>query len=145
MISPESAIFVAGNRGMVGSALIRRLAAGGYRNIITAGRDELDLLDQAAVRAFMDRKKPAWVVVAAAKVGGIHANNTFRADFLYENLVIETGYGVSTGGRRPLTYALEKNKMYLVSVAMDQFVTKIAIMDMQNNFASPVEKVVLPL
>ncbi|WP_370868172.1 GDP-L-fucose synthase family protein [Sulfuriferula sp.] len=90
MISSEAPIFVAGHRGMVGSALIRRLAAGGYRNIITAGRDELDLLDQAAVRAFMDRERPAWVIVAAAKVGGIHANNTFRADFLYENLVIET-------------------------------------------------------
>lgn len=90
MISSNSAIFVAGHRGMVGSALIRRLTAGGYRNIITASRDELDLLDQGAVRAFVNRERPAWVVVAAAKVGGIHANNTFRADFLYENLTIET-------------------------------------------------------
>ncbi len=62
-----------------------------------------------------------------------------------EDLVIETGFAPSTGGRRPLTYALQKNVMYLVSVAMDQFVTKIAIMDMQNNFVTPVEKVVLPL
>lgn len=62
-----------------------------------------------------------------------------------EDLVMETGYAPSTGGRRPLTYALQKNVMYLVSVAMDQFVTKIAIMDMQNNFVTPVEKVVLPL
>ncbi|MGH2563028.1 MAG: ROK family protein, partial [Ginsengibacter sp.] len=62
-----------------------------------------------------------------------------------ENLVIETGYAPSTGGRRPLTYSIQKNVMYLVSVAMDQFVTKIAIMDMQNNFISPIEKIVLPL
>jgi GDP-L-fucose synthase len=90
MISQDSTIFVAGHRGMVGSALVRRLNAGGYRNIITADRSELDLLDQAAVRTFMNRERPTWVVVAAAKVGGIHANNTFRADFLYENLAIET-------------------------------------------------------
>ncbi|MEP7109198.1 MAG: ROK family protein [Ferruginibacter sp.] len=66
-------------------------------------------------------------------------------ELLAENLVIETGFAPSTGGRRPLTYAIQKNVMYLVSVAMDQFVTKIAIMDMQNNFVSPIEKIVLPL
>ncbi|MEO5889802.1 MAG: ROK family protein [Ferruginibacter sp.] len=66
-------------------------------------------------------------------------------ELVTDNLVIETGYAPSTGGRRPLTYALQKNVMYVVSVAMDQFVTKIAIMDMQNNFVSPIEKIVLPL
>jgi glucokinase-like ROK family protein len=66
-------------------------------------------------------------------------------DLIAENLVVESGYAVSTGGRRPLTYTLQKNVMYLVSVAMDQFVTKIAIMDMQNNFVSTIEKIVLPL
>src|SRR5690349_8847969 len=66
-------------------------------------------------------------------------------ELIVENLVMETGYGPSKGGRRPLTYSLQKNTMYLVSVAMDQFVTKIAIMDMQNNFVHPVEKIVLPL
>ena len=66
-------------------------------------------------------------------------------ELVAENLVIETGYAASTGGRRALTYALQKNVMYLVSVAMDQFVTKIAIMDMQNNFVSKIEKIVLPL
>lgn len=66
-------------------------------------------------------------------------------ELMAENLVIETGYAPSTGGRRPLTYSIQKNVMYLVSVAMDQFVTKIAIMDMQNNFISPIEKIVLPL
>ncbi|MEO6719838.1 MAG: ROK family protein [Ferruginibacter sp.] len=66
-------------------------------------------------------------------------------ELVEENLVVEIGYAPSTGGRRPLTYALQKNMMYIVSVAMDQFVTKIAIMDMQNNFVSPIEKIVLPL
>jgi len=66
-------------------------------------------------------------------------------DLIAVNLVIETGFAVSTGGRRPLTYALKQNVMYLVSVAMDQFVTRIVVMDMQNNFVSPIEKVVLPL
>ena len=66
-------------------------------------------------------------------------------ELIVENLVIETGYAPSTGGRRPLTYSIQKNVMYLVSVAMDQFVTKIAIVDMQNNFVSPIEKIVLPL
>ena len=66
-------------------------------------------------------------------------------DLAEANLVIEIGYAISTGGRRPLVYSLQKNQMYLVSVAMDQFVTKIAIMDMQNNFVSPIEKIVLPL
>lgn len=66
-------------------------------------------------------------------------------ELIAEDLVVETGYGPSKGGRRPLTYALQKNTIYLVSVAMDQFVTKIAIMDMRNNFVHPVEKIVLPL
>ncbi|MEO7489880.1 MAG: sugar kinase, partial [Ferruginibacter sp.] len=66
-------------------------------------------------------------------------------DLLAHNLVVESGYAASTGGRRPLTYTLQKDVMYLVSVAMDQFVTKIAIMDMENNFVSPIEKIVLPL
>jgi predicted NBD/HSP70 family sugar kinase len=66
-------------------------------------------------------------------------------DLLAHNLVVESGYAASTGGRRPLTYTLQKDVMYLVSVAMDQFVTKIAIMDVENNFISPIEKIVLPL
>ncbi len=66
-------------------------------------------------------------------------------ELMSENLVIETGYAPSTGGRRPLTYSIQKDMMYLVSVAMDQFVTKIAVIDMRNNFVSPVEKIILPL
>lgn len=89
-MAPDARIFVAGHRGMVGSAVVRRLAQAGYENIVVASRDELDLLDQGAVRAFLRRGKLDWVVVAAAKVGGIQANNEFRADFLYENLAIQT-------------------------------------------------------
>lgn len=81
-------VFVAGHRGMVGSAILRRLEAQGVETI-TRTRAELDLTSQADVRAFYERAKPDTVVVAAAKVGGIHANNTFPADFIYENLMIE--------------------------------------------------------
>ena len=82
-------VFVAGHRGMVGSAIVRRLAAERC-DVLTAGRQELDLLDQAAVRTWFSENRPDAVFLAAAKVGGIAANDTFPADFLYENLVIET-------------------------------------------------------
>jgi GDP-L-fucose synthase len=85
----DQAIFVAGHRGMVGSAIVRRLQALGYRNIITAPRAELDLTDQAAVRAFFARQRIDHVLLAAAKVGGIHANNTYPAEFIAENLAIQ--------------------------------------------------------
>lgn len=81
-------VFVAGHRGMVGSAIVRRLASENCI-ILTATRAELDLLDQAAVREWFDRERPQVVVLAAAKVGGIHANNSWPADFLYDNLMIE--------------------------------------------------------
>jgi GDP-L-fucose synthase len=82
-------IYVAGHRGMVGSALVRRLQAKGYTNLITRARAELDLTDQAAVHRFMDQVRPHYVFLAAAKVGGILANDTYRADFIYQNLIIE--------------------------------------------------------
>ncbi|MGG6262459.1 GDP-L-fucose synthase [Stutzerimonas stutzeri] len=85
----KAPIFVAGHRGMVGSAIVRRLQALGYANILTAGRDELNLLDQAAVQGYFQANKIDQVYLAAAKVGGIHANNTYPADFIYENLMIE--------------------------------------------------------
>ena len=85
----NQSVFVAGHRGMVGSAIVRRLQALGYANILTAGRDELNLLDQAAVQAYFQIHKVDQVYLAAAKVGGIHANNTYPADFIYENLMIE--------------------------------------------------------
>jgi GDP-L-fucose synthase len=82
-------IFVAGHRGMVGSAIFRALQQDGQTNIVTRTRAELDLTDQRAVRAFFETEKPAMVYLAAAKVGGIHANNTYPADFLYENLMVQ--------------------------------------------------------
>ncbi|MFL6629247.1 MAG: GDP-L-fucose synthase family protein [Vitreoscilla sp.] len=84
----DEAILVAGARGMVGSALVRRLEAGGYTRVLAPLRAELDLQDAAATRAYLRREKPAYVFIAAAKVGGIHANNTYRAQFLHENLAI---------------------------------------------------------
>jgi GDP-L-fucose synthase len=75
---------------MVGSAIVRRLRRGGYGNLLLRGRDELDLTDQAAVERFFATERPDYVFIAAAKVGGIQANNTFRAEFLYQNLMIES-------------------------------------------------------
>lgn len=83
-------IFVAGHRGLVGSALVRRLRALGDAEIVLRTRTELDLLDRAAVDEFMAHERPDCVYLAAAKVGGIHANNTYPADFIYENLLIQT-------------------------------------------------------
>lgn len=85
----DARIFVAGHRGMVGSALVRRLQAGGYTNLLTRNRIQLDLLDQRSVFEFLECHRPDYVFVAAAKVGGILANNTYRAQFLYENLAIQ--------------------------------------------------------
>ena len=89
VVDRSSKVFVAGARGMVGSALVRRLQAAGYDNLLTPSRRELDLLDQRAVLDFLHAERPDYVFVAAAKVGGILANNTYRADFLYENLMLE--------------------------------------------------------
>ena len=89
LISATDRIFVAGHRGMAGSAICRSLNQAGYSQVLTADRDELDLLDQLAVQRWFAENKPSVVVLAAAKVGGIHANNTYPADFLLENLKIE--------------------------------------------------------
>ena len=82
-------IYIAGHRGMVGSALERKLRKEGYNNIVTRTSSELDLRNQQAVNDFFEKEKPEYVVLAAAKVGGIHANNTYRAEFIYDNLMIE--------------------------------------------------------
>lgn len=88
-ISKQAKIYVAGHRGLVGSAFERRLEAGGYTNILTRTHADLDLTDQHAVTAFFQREKPDYVFLSAAKVGGINANNIYRADFIYQNLMIE--------------------------------------------------------
>ncbi len=85
----DQTVFVAGHRGMVGSAIVRHLQKLGYRNILTASREELDLLDQAQVQAYFKAHAIDQVYLAAAKVGGIQANNTYPADFIYQNLLIE--------------------------------------------------------
>jgi len=86
---PDSRIFVAGHRGLVGSALVRRLREGGFRNLFLAGREQLDLREQTDVRHFFNDERPEFVFLAAGKVGGILANSTFPADFIYDNLAIE--------------------------------------------------------
>jgi GDP-L-fucose synthase len=82
-------IYVAGHRGLVGSAIVRALERHGYQNVLTAPRQTLDLREQSAVRAWFAMQRPDYVFVAAAKVGGIHANNSYPAEFLYDNLIIE--------------------------------------------------------
>ncbi|MDD5759369.1 MAG: GDP-L-fucose synthase [Desulfobulbaceae bacterium] len=89
IFSPDSTIYVAGHRGMVGSAILRKLQADGYHNIVTRTHAELDLTDQHAVRDFFQTERIDHVILAAAKVGGIHANKTYPAEFIYQNLMVE--------------------------------------------------------
>ncbi|MBP7515031.1 MAG: GDP-L-fucose synthase [Flavobacteriales bacterium] len=88
-MDPKDKIYVAGHRGMVGSAIVRRLQKDGFNNIVTRGSKDMDLREQQPVRDFFASEKPDVVVLAAAKVGGIQANNVYRAQFLYENLMIQ--------------------------------------------------------
>jgi len=88
-MTKTSKIYIAGHRGLVGSAIVKNLTCKGYTNLLTKTHAELDLTDQSAVAAFFEQEKPEYVILAAAKVGGIVANNTYRADFIYENLQIQ--------------------------------------------------------
>ena len=88
-MNKDAKIYVAGHRGLVGSAIVRNLQNKGYTNIIYRTHKELDLINQEAVRTFFQEEKPEYVFLAAAKVGGIHANNTYPADFIYDNLMIQ--------------------------------------------------------
>jgi GDP-L-fucose synthase len=99
-------IFVAGHRGMVGSAILRRLQAAGYADLVARTRAELDLLDQSAVHRFLAETRPDYIFIAAAKVGGIQVNNALRADFLYENLQIQTNliHGAHAAGVQRLMF-----------------------------------------
>ena len=90
MVSKKSKIYVAGHNGLVGSAIVRALNKSGYKNIIVANRKELDLTNQIKVLKFLKKNKPNFIFMAAAKVGGIYSNNKFKADFIYENLSIQT-------------------------------------------------------
>ncbi len=105
LIQPSDRIFVAGHRGMAGGAICRALERRGYGNLLTAGREALDLEDPVAVRSWFEEHRPEVVVLAAAKVGGIHFNDTYPADFLLDNLKIQTHVIESawrTGSRRLL-------------------------------------------
>ncbi|MGZ4116825.1 MAG: NAD-dependent epimerase/dehydratase family protein, partial [Bacteroidia bacterium] len=86
----NSKIYIAGHKGMVGSAIMRRLQKDGFTNFVTRNSKELDLRNQQAVADFFASEKPDYVFLAAAKVGGIVANNTYRADFIYENIMIQS-------------------------------------------------------
>jgi GDP-L-fucose synthase len=88
-MSKTEKIYVAGHRGMVGSAIVRVLNKRGYSNLVTKTHSELDLTNQQAVRSFFETERPEQVYLAAAKVGGIHANNTYPAEFIYKNMMIE--------------------------------------------------------
>ena len=105
-MNKSAKIFVAGHRGMVGSAIVRSLQAKGYANVLTASREQLDLLDQSAVHTFLQTEKPEYIFIAAAQVGGIHANNTYRADFIYQNLTIEANliHGAHEAGIQRLMF-----------------------------------------
>ncbi|WP_446808061.1 GDP-L-fucose synthase [Methylomonas sp. 2BW1-5-20] len=89
MVDKQAKIYLAGHRGMVGSAIYRQLVDVGYENIVVRTHAELDLTDQASVKQFMEQERPSQVILAAAKVGGIHANNEYPAEFIYQNLMME--------------------------------------------------------
>lgn len=106
VLAKTAKIYVSGHRGMVGSAIVRRLGSSGYSNILMRSHDDLDLLDQRAVLGFLRREKPDYIFCAAAKVGGIQANNNYRADFIYQNLMMEANliYGAYRAGVERLLF-----------------------------------------
>lgn len=106
MLRKDAKIYVAGHKGMVGSAIVRILEKRGYTNILTHTRQELDLLDQRAVLSYLKQEQPEYIFIAAAKVGGIQANNVYRADFIYQNLVIATNliHGAHEAGVQRLCF-----------------------------------------
>jgi len=105
-LNHQTKVYIAGHRGMVGSALSRKLQLAGYNNLIVKTHNDLDLLDQQHVFQFLSEEKPDWVIIAAAKVGGILANNTYRGQFLYENLAIESNliHGAHEAGVQNLLF-----------------------------------------
>ena len=90
MVNLKSKIYVAGHNGLVGSAIVRKLKEKGYKKIITANRSTLDLANQAKVFKFLKRKRPQFIFIAAAKVGGIYSNNKYKGQFIYENIIIQS-------------------------------------------------------
>ncbi len=105
-LDTNSKVFIAGHRGLVGSAIWREMQSRGFQNLLGRTRSELDLLDAAAVSAWYEAERPEYVIVAAAKVGGIHANNTYPADFLFQNLQIQNNliHGACRAGVKKLLF-----------------------------------------
>ena len=114
LINQDDSFFVAGHRGMAGSAICRAFERAGYHQLLTASRSELDLLDGPAVKAWFAKHQPTVVVLAAAKVGGIQANSSYPADFLLENLKIQTNV-IETAWRRGV-----KRLLFWAAVAFTQ-------------------------
>lgn len=124
-MKPESKIYVAGHRGMVGSAIIRELQRLGFNHIITRTSSELDLRNQQQVAEFYKSEKPDFVFVAAAKVGGIHANNVYRAEFLYDNLMIQNNL---------IHYAYENNVEKLLFLGSSCIYPKLAPQPLKEDY-----------
>ncbi len=124
-MKPESKIYVAGHRGMVGSAIVRELNRLGFNNIITRTSAELDLRNQQQVAEFYKNEKPDFVFVAAAKVGGIHANNVYRAEFLYDNLMIQNNL---------IHYAHENNVQKLLFLGSSCIYPKLAPQPLKEDY-----------
>src|ERR671939_2143549 len=105
-MKPDSKIFVAGSKGLVGSALVRRLREEGFSNLLLPEKSKLDLCSQKDVSEFFQTEKPEYVLLAAAKVGGIHANNAYPAEFIYDNLMIEANvvHAAHTSGVQHLLF-----------------------------------------
>ena len=106
MINRNSKIFIAGHKGLVGSAIVRKLKSLGYNNLITEDRKRLDLINQKKVFSFLKKKKPKFIFIAAAKVGGIYSNNKYKAEFLYSNIAIQTNiiHGAYLNGIKDLIF-----------------------------------------
>lgn len=122
-----ASVYVAGHRGLVGSALLRRLRAGGYGNLLTAAREDLDLRDQAAVNAWFEQQQPEYVFLAAGTVGGIAANSTRPAEFLYDNLMIH-GTVVHAAFRAQVTKLLYLGSSCIYPRESDQPMTEEALL-----------------
>ena len=109
MIKKSDKIFVAGHKGLIGSAIVRKLKLKGYKNILTIDKKKLNLIDQNKVFNFLKRSKPKFIFIAAAKVGGIYSNNSYKADFIYQNLAIQNNiiHGAFKAGIIPTKKARE--------------------------------------
>ena len=99
-MNPKDKVYIAGHRGLVGSAIFRQLESRGFTNLLMRTHEELDLTNQAHVKNFFQQEEPDYVILAAAKVGGIHANNTYPADFIYQNIMIEANIINSAYGNK---------------------------------------------